>query len=53
MASNNGKLSKMTYAANSDLVWSVTYVYDSLDRIFEVWYTDNEFDWLQYVCVLI
>ena len=32
----------MTYAANSDLVWSVTYVYDSLDRISEVWYTDNE-----------
>ena len=34
----------MTYAANSDLVWSVTYVYDSLDRISEVWYTDNEPD---------
>ena len=32
----------MTYAANSDLVWSVTYVYDSLDRISEVWYTDHE-----------
>ena len=40
-AAHNGKLSKMTYAANSNSVWSVEYVYDALDRISEVWYTET------------